>query len=230
MASRTALVTGANRGIGHEVCRQLGRQGLRVVLTGRNAAAAADAARDLAREHIDVHAEVLDVASEESVKACAARLEQRGLLVDVLVNNAAIYPEGNLLDVSSSVINECMAINVFGALWTCRAWMPAMIRGGYGRVVNVTSGYGSFAQGLQGPAVYAVSKAALNALTVRLASEGRGGVKVNAACPGWVRTRMGGSAAPRAVEDGADTIVWLATLPPDGPTGGLFRDRQLISW
>jgi NAD(P)-dependent dehydrogenase (short-subunit alcohol dehydrogenase family) len=96
--------------------------------------------------------------------------------------------------------------------------------------VNVSSGSGSFAEGLEGPAVYAVSKAALNALTVRLASEARGDVKVNAVCPGWVRTRMGGSAAPRSVEEGADTIAWLATLPADGPTGGFFRDRQRIRW
>jgi NAD(P)-dependent dehydrogenase (short-subunit alcohol dehydrogenase family) len=105
-----------------------------------------------------------------------------------------------------------------------------MIERGYGRVVNVSSGAGSFAEGLEGPPAYAVSKAALNALTVRLATETRGDVKVNAACPGWVRTRMGGSGAPRSVEEGADTIVWLATLGPDGPTGGFFRDRQPIEW
>jgi NAD(P)-dependent dehydrogenase (short-subunit alcohol dehydrogenase family) len=226
----TALVTGANRGIGFEVCRQLANQGLRVLLTGRSAPAVSDAASSLAASGLDLHGELLDVASEESVLACAARLDARGEHVDVLVNNAGIYPEGDLLSVASEVLTETMAINFYGALWTSRAWMPAMIRRGYGRIVNVTSGYGSFSEGLAGPPVYAVSKAALNALTVRLAVEAGGDVKVNAACPGWVRTRMGGSAAPRSVEEGADTVVWLATLPADGPSGALFRSRQQVGW
>ena len=105
-----------------------------------------------------------------------------------------------------------------------------MLERGYGRVVNVSSGYGAFAEGLEGPAPYALSKAALNALTLRLAGEVKGDVKVNAACPGWVRTRMGGGGAPRSVEEGADTIVWLATLDRDGPSGGLFRSRTRIAW
>ncbi|HEX9290229.1 MAG TPA: SDR family oxidoreductase [Anaeromyxobacteraceae bacterium] len=230
MSRRTALVTGANRGIGLEVCRQLGRQGMRIILTGRDATAASDAAHGLSKAGLEVFPEVLDVASEESVAACAARLDQRGERVDVLVNNAGIYPDGDLLTMPATVISETMAINFFGALWTSRAWMPGMIRRGYGRIVNVSSGYGSFSEGLAGPAAYAISKAALNALTVRLASEALGDLKVNAACPGWVRTRMGGSAASSSVEEGADTIVWLATLPADGPSGALFRHRQRIAW
>ncbi|MFL5262851.1 MAG: SDR family NAD(P)-dependent oxidoreductase [Anaeromyxobacteraceae bacterium] len=230
MEPRTALITGANRGIGLEVCRQLARQGLRVVLTGRSEAAAAEAVEELRRAGGDVGSEVLDAASEESVTACAARLAARADHVDILVNNAGVYPEGDLLTASSDAVREAMAINFFGALWTARAWMPGMLERGYGRVVNVTSGYGSFSEGLGGPAAYAISKAALNALTVRLSKESRGDVKVNAACPGWVRTRMGGSGAPRSVEEGADTIVWLATLPADGPSGAVFRNRQQIAW
>ena len=226
----TALVTGANRGIGLEVCRQLASQGLRVLLTGRSAPAVPDAVKSLASSGLDLQGEVLDVASQESVLACAARLDARGEHVDVLVNNAGIYPDGDLLSIASEVLTETMAINFYGALWASRAWMPAMIRRGHGRIVNVTSGYGSFSEGLGGPPAYAVSKAALNALTVRLAAEARGNVKVNAACPGWVRTRMGGSTAPRSVEEGADTIVWLATLPADGPSGALFRSRQQVGW
>src|SRR6185369_8514723 len=230
MAPRTALVTGANRGIGLEVCRQLARQGLRVISTGRSEASVAEAVEELRRAGGDAHGEVLDVASEESVTACAARLAARADRVDVLVNNAGVYPEGDLLAASSGAVREAMATNFFGALWTARAWMPGMLERGHGRIVNVTSGYGSFSEGLEGPAAYAISKAALNALTVRLAKESRGDVKVNAACPGWVRTRMGGSGAPRSVEEGADTIVWLATLPPDGPSGAVFRSRQQIAW
>ena len=226
----TALVTGANRGIGLEVCRQLASQGLRVLLTGRSAPAVSDAVKSLASSGRDLQGEVLDVASRESVLACAARLDARGDHVDVLVNNAGIYPDGDLLSIASEVLTETMAINFYGALWASRAWMPAMIRRGHGRIVNVTSGYGSFSEGLGGPPAYAVSKAALNALTVRLAAEARGNVKVNAACPGWVRTRMGGSAAPRSVAEGADTIVWLAMLPADGPSGALFRSRKQIGW
>lgn len=228
--SLTALVTGANRGIGLEVSRQLARRGMHVILTGRSETSVAAAVRDLHDAGLGVHGEVLDVASEKSVTDCAARLQKAGRHVDVLVNNAGVYPEGDLLTAPSDVIAGAMETNFAGALWTARAWMPGMNQRGYGRVVNVTSGYGSFAEGLEGAPAYAISKAALNALTVTLAREGHGDVKVNAACPGWVRTRMGGNSATKSVEEGADTIVWLATLAPDGPSGGLFRERQPVVW
>ncbi len=229
-AFRTALVTGANRGIGFEVCRQLGHLGLRVILTGRDTKAVAGAAARLAREGISVFPEFLDVFSQEAVRECARRLAQTKERVDILINNAGIFPPGKLLRLSAQVIREAMDINFYGALWTAQAFMPDMLRRNYGRVVNVSSGYGSFAEGLEGPAAYSLSKAALNALTVRLAAEARGNVKVNAVCPGWVRTRMGGPGASRGVERGADTIVWLATLPDEGPSGGFFRDRRRIEW
>ena len=230
MPPLTALVTGANRGIGLEVCRQLGRRGIEVVLTGRDADRVAAAAGELRSDGLQVAGEILDVASEASVAACAARLEQDGRRIDVLVNNAGVYPEGDLLTSATRTMTEAMAVNFFGALWTARAWVPGMNRRGYGRVVNVTSGYGSFAEGLEGPAAYAISKAALNALTVRLAQEARGDVKVNAVCPGWVQTRMGGRGAPTSVEEGADSVVWLATLGSDGPSGGMFRERKAVPW
>jgi NAD(P)-dependent dehydrogenase (short-subunit alcohol dehydrogenase family) len=105
-----------------------------------------------------------------------------------------------------------------------------MVRAGYGRVVNVSSGYGSFGEGLEGPAPYSISKVALGALTLKLAQELHGDVKANAVCPGWVRTRMGGPGADLPVEESVDTILWLATLPADGPNGKLFRDKQVIPW
>jgi NAD(P)-dependent dehydrogenase (short-subunit alcohol dehydrogenase family) len=123
-----------------------------------------------------------------------------------------------------------MEINFFGAVRACRAFVPGMIEAGYGRIVNVSSGCGSFSSGLRCDAAYSISKAALNAFTVKLASELNGDVKVNAGNPGWVRTRMGGATAPKSVEEGADTIVWLATLPASGPTGGFFSDRREIAW
>jgi NAD(P)-dependent dehydrogenase (short-subunit alcohol dehydrogenase family) len=226
----TALVTGAATGIGLETCRALARLGYLVVLTARRASEARRAALELRGQSLDVRAETLDVSQEGAAAACAERLRAAGIHVDVLVNNAAIYPPGALLKTSPETLRETCATNLFGAVWTCQAFVPAMIRDGYGRVVNVSSGSGSFAEGLDGPAAYSLSKAALNALTLKLASEVRGDVKVNSVCPGWVRTKMGGANATRSVEEGADTIVWLATLPARGPSGGFFRDRKQIPW
>jgi len=227
---RTALVTGANQGIGYEVCRQLGRQGFRVILTGRDPAQVEKAAAVIASEGIDVIGEVMDVSVQDSVEKCGRRLARAEERVDVLVNNAGVYSAGELLSMPAEALCGSMDTNFWGAFRTARIFIPGMLRRGFGRVVNVSSGYGSFAEGLEGPPAYSVSKAALNALTLRLASEVAGDVKVNAACPGWVRTRMGGPGASLSVEKGADTIVWLATLPKSGPNGGFFRNRKRIKW
>jgi NAD(P)-dependent dehydrogenase (short-subunit alcohol dehydrogenase family) len=227
---RTALITGANRGIGLEVARQLGAQGLRVVLTGRDASSVETAAQSLQASHVDARAEVLDLAREADAASCAERLQRAGVHVDILVNNGAVYPPGSVLEATREDWRSAIDINFFGALWCCRAFLPAMQRAGYGRVVNVSSDCGSFEQGLPGPAPYSVAKAALNALTLKLGSEVRGDVKVNAVHPGWVRTRMGGRGASRSVEKGAETVVWLATLPSNGPNGGYFFDREPVPW
>ena len=227
---RTAVVTGGNRGIGFEVCRELAVGGRRVILTARDPEAGEKAAEALRREGLDVRFEEMDVASDRSVAAGADRLAKARMKIDVLVNNAAIYPSENLLDRASDVLRTTMEIDFFGASRTCRAFVPGMLARGYGRIVNVSSGSGSFAEGLPGPPAYSVAKAALNAFTVKLAQELSGDVKVNSVCPGWVRTRMGGRNATRSVEKGADTIVWLATLPARGPNGGFFRDRRRIAW
>ncbi len=228
---RTALVTGANRGIGLEVCRQLGRRGLRIILTARDPERGRRATARLIAEALDVRFEAMDVSDRAAVVSCAERLRQDDIHVDVLVNNAGEYPTGPVLKTAPEVFRRTLYTNFFGAVWTCQAFVPAMVRAGYGRVVNVSSGYGAFAEDLEGPAAaYSVSKAALNALTLKLASEVGGDVKVNAACPGWVRSRMGGPGATVSIEDGADTIVWLATLPAGGPSGGFFRRRRRIAW
>ena len=172
----------------------------------------------------------LDVSSQESIMACAMELSRRGIDIDVLVNNAAVCPDGGVLDIEDETIEMALRTNLAGPFWLARAFVPAMVRAGYGRVVNVSSGWGSFAGQLGGPVGYSVTKAALNALTVKLAQEVSGDLKVNAVCPGWVRTRMGGPGATRTVEKGAETILWLATLNADGPTGGFFRDKQSIPW
>lgn len=225
----TALVTGANRGIGLEACRQLARSGLRVVLTARDPDRGADTAEALRNEGLDVSFEELDVTDGGSVEACARRLSDAGIEVDVLVNNAGVYPTEGVFSISEETFERALEINTVGPFRTCRTFVPAMVRRGYGRVVNVSSGGGSFGEGI-GPVAYGASKAAQNALTVKVAEAVRGDVKVNAMCPGWVRTEMGGSGAPRSLVQAADTLVWLATLPTDGPNGGFFRDRKPIPW
>ena len=227
---RVALVTGGNRGIGLEACRQLAQKGLKAVLCARDIELGSAAAKDLQNEGLDVIFEQMDVADEESVRDCAGRLEGTGIHIDVLVNNAAIYPQQSLLSIESEVIRETVDANFLGAFWTSKAFVPAMLARGYGRIVNLSSGYGSFGEGLHGPPAYSITKASLNALTVKLAAEVSGDVKVNSMCPGWVRTRMGGPSATRSVEESVDTLIWLATLPENGPNGGFFRDRKRIPW
>jgi len=166
-AARTALVTGGNRGIGFEACRQLARMGPRVVLTARDPARGEEAARGLRDEDLDVRFEQMDVSDGESVEACARRLAGAGIEIDVLVNNAGVYPTEGVFQVSEETFRGALEINTVGPFLTCKAFVPGMVRRGYGRVVNVSSGGGSFGEGL-GPAAYAVSKAALNALTVKV--------------------------------------------------------------
>ena len=223
---RTALVTGAADGIGLEVCRELARRDYRVILTARTLERATGAAETLEG---DVHPAALDVTDP----LAAGRIAEP---VDVLVNNAALYPphrdEGGVLDAPDEEWRSLIETNFLGALWTARAFVPGMIARGYGRVVNVSSDYGSFGLGLKGPASYSVSKAGLNALTFKLAEDCKQAkdVKVNAVHPGWVRTKMGGTNATRSIADGAKEILRLATLPADGPTGRYFHDGKEYPW
>jgi NAD(P)-dependent dehydrogenase (short-subunit alcohol dehydrogenase family) len=153
--------------------------------------------------------------------------------VDVLVNNAAVLLSENdeVLSIPSDAYRRTFETNVFGAIEVCRAFVPQMARAGYGRIVNVSSGAGQLATMSAYAPAYSMSKAALNAFTRILAHTYRAsGVLVNAVDPGWVRTDMGGPSAPRSPQEGAETIVWLATLPDSGPTGGFFHDRRAIDW
>lgn len=230
--AKIVLVTGANRGIGLEVCRQLASQGLRVILTARDPERGEEAARRLAREGGDVTFCPLDVTDPAAVDAAQAFVAQQFGRLDVLVNNAALYPDEavSLFDIPLPTVEETLAVNLFGPLRLSQAFVPEMRRRGYGRVVNVSSSSGQLSTMGGGAGAYAISKAALNALTRIIAAEAGGQVKVNAVDPGWVRTEMGGPGAPRSVAQGADTIVWLATLPDSGPSGGFFRDRRPMDW
>lgn len=230
MTMRRALVTGGNRGIGLQTCRDLGATGMKILLGARDRMLGESAAAGLRADGLDVTAVTLDVADLASIARLAQGLENDRIDVDVLINNAGVIASGDLLEGTSEQVTEAIDVNLLGPWRMARAFMPMMAARSWGRVVNVSSDWGSFASGLEGPAAYAISKAALNALTVRLAREAGAGVKVNAMCPGWVRTRMGGQSAPRTPAEGADTVVWLASLHDDGPTGGFFRDRKPALW
>jgi len=231
--THVALVTGANRGLGLEIARQLLARGLRVVLTGRDETATRRALEALGAAGKNALAVRLDVTDPASIAAARRTAEGRLGPVDVVVNNAAVLLHKNvdLLSIPRDAFRATFDTNVFGAIEVCRVFVPPMAARGYGRVVNVSSGVGQFASLSTYAPAYSISKTALNAFTRVLAATYHGqGVLVNGVDPGWVRTDMGGKSAPRSVEQGAETAVWLATLPEDGPTGGFFRDRRAIPW
>ena len=230
MESRTALVTGGNRGIGLEVCAQLAQRGLVVLLGSRDIRNGEQATTELKKQRLVVYPITIDVADPRSIDRCLDFLVREGVAIDVLINNAGVYPPGNVLKSTEDAFRETMEAHYYGPLRMCRALVPGMQKRKYGRIVNVSSGSGSFGEGLEGPAAYCISKATMNAFTVKLAQCAGPHVKVNTLCPGWVRTRMGGATATRGVKKGAETIIWLATLPDDGPTGGYFRDKKPIPW
>jgi len=225
------VVTGANRGIGLEVCRQLAGLGYAVVLGSRDLRKGRRAAARLG-DAPNVTPCQLDVADDDSVRAAARWVAERFGRCDALVNNAAIhYDSGNLAERADLVVvHEAMETNLFGAWRTTLALLPLLRRSGRGRIVNVSSEGGSLAGMGAGTPAYHVTKAALNALTRTLAAELRSaGILVNAVCPGWTATDMGGPAG-RPVADGAASVVWGVTLPDDGPTGGFFRDGRPLRW
>ncbi len=230
---RLGLVTGANRGIGFEICRQLAGRGIRVLLTARDERRGRQAATRLTRDGLDVQFRQLDVTDEDSVRRLVGVVEAEFGGIDILVNNAGVYPDEGVpgLTIDLDTVRRTLEVNAYGPLRLCQALVPLMRRRRYGRIVNVSSGAGSLTEMGGGTLAYRVSKVSLNAITRILADEVRGsGILINAMCPGWVRTEMGGLHAPRSVEDGADTAIFLATLPDTGPTGGFFRDRKPIPW
>ncbi len=217
---RRALVTGGNRGIGYAIAAGLREAGLEVVIGARVAGEGRAAARALGLRWVH-----LDLEVPERFQAALADAGE----IDVLVNNAGILEKVPLFGAHDNFARS-MQVMVAAPYELMRLVLPGMERRGYGRIVNVSSGWGSFAEGLGGGGAYGAAKAALNALTVRAADAAEGDVKINAMCPGWVKTRMGGPNATRTPEEAADTAIWLATLPRGGPTGGFFRRRKRIAW
>jgi NAD(P)-dependent dehydrogenase (short-subunit alcohol dehydrogenase family) len=227
---RIVLVSGGNRGIGLEVCRQLAERGYTVVMGSRDEEKGRVATEGL---EWNVIPQQLDVADAGSVDRMAAFIEEEFGRLDTLVNNAGISNDEGQRGVDADLdrVKESLEANLFGAWRLCEIAIPLMRRNDYGRIVNVSTGLAALEDMGGGSPGYRVSKTALNALTRILASELRGdGILVNAVNPGWVQTDMGGYGATRSVEEGAEALVWAATLPNSGPTGGFFQDRRPVPW
>ena len=238
MDARVAVVTGSSRGIGREICRQLARLGNQVVLTSRDIAKGETACREL---NAGLDAAVprisycrLDVTNRDDIEALAADVAAQFGRLDILVNNAGIMsdPKGSrALSSELQTYRDTFETNVLAPLALIQALLPLMKKRNYGRIVNVSSGLGQLSEMASGTPAYRMSKTALNALTRIVAAETRGtNILVNSMSPGWVKSDMGGPYAPRTLEQGADTAVWLATLPDGGPSGGFFYDRAPIAW
>jgi len=234
MTARIAVVTGASRGIGFEICRQLARLGINVVLTARDPGRGNKAVATLQPQGLNVIFHALDVADPEQIHALADYLARTHGRCDILVNNAGILIDkrgAGVLELQVETLRATLETNFYAPLQMSQALVPLMRKHRYGRIVNLSSGLGQLESMGDGTPAYRASKAALNALTLMLAAATKGsGILVNSMCPGWVRTDMGGASATRSVEKGAETAVWLATLPDNGPTGGFFRDRKAIAW
>lgn len=229
---KTALVTGANKGIGREVARQLAVKGFHVFVGARNHEAGLKAADDIAKESGKVTFLKIDVADNSSVAAAASEFSKISDRLDVLVNNAGIIVDGDdaILKITDEVLRKTLETNTLGALRLTRAFVPLLAKSKAPRVINVSSGGGQLTGGADGwsPA-YCISKTALNGITSQLAAA-LPKFAINSVCPGWVRTDMGGRGATRSVEEGADTIVWLASDAPQELTGKFLRDRKEIPW
>lgn len=235
--TRVALVTGANRGIGLETAAALARRGVLTVIGSRSVERGQAAVQSLEREGLTLPVVALDVTDEASVRAAVA--ETLGLFqrIDILINNAGVMLDGvasgagTIATMTPQVMAATFDVNLHGPLRMLKAVLPIMRDQSYGRIVNVSSSLGQLAEMGAGHPAYRMSKTAQNALTRTAAAEiGQGPIKINAVCPGWVKTDMGGPDAPRSIAEGAETIVWAACLPEDGPTGGFFRDKAPIAW
>ncbi|RKZ82777.1 MAG: short-chain dehydrogenase [Candidatus Parabeggiatoa sp. nov. 1] len=233
MKQKISVVTGASQGIGFEICRQLAQKGITVVLTARNLKKGETAVQKLQKEGLHVSFYPLDVTKQDDIQSLVTHVKEKFGRVDILVNNAGVHlnPTESALTVALDIVKRSMEADVYGHLLLCQKIIPLMRQHHYGRIVNMSSKAGQLATMGAKKLGYKMSKAALNVLTAVLADEVKGNnILINSMTPGWVRTEMGGSEAPRSIEEGADTAIWLATLPDDGPTGGFFYEHQPIPW
>lgn len=233
MSKKVALVTGANKGIGLEICRQLAKQDFKVILTSRDEARGKKACEELKALDLDIDFHQLEVSDETSVTKAFNYVNETYGRLDVLVNNAGIlkHHDQDVFEVPLDEIKEVVETNFYGALLVTQKFVPLMKKNNYGRIINVSSGMGQLNDMGGGYYGYRISKVSLNAITKIIASELKGtNILINTICPGWVKTDMGGSSATRSVEKGADTAIWLANLADNGPSGKFFRDRKEIPW
>ena len=238
---RIALITGANKGIGFEISRQLADRNIKILVGARDGEKGINARNKLREDRCDAHYIDIDVRNPSSIKSSIQYIETRFKRLDILVNNAGILIDSqmNYLELDLDTLNQTLVTNAFGPMILGQASVPLMKRNNFGRIVNMSSTLGSLTDmanpesdyaGVLAPA-YRLSKTLLNGITILLANKVRGtNILVNSTCPGWVRTDMGGNEAPLSPAQGAETAVWLATLPDDGPTGGFFREKQSIGW
>ncbi len=236
MNKKVALITGAYKGLGLEIARQLGQQGNIVLLGARSIAKAEEAAAELRKEQMEARGVELDVTDSDQIRSVADLIKQDYGRLDILVNNAGVYLDhlGNTLE----VMRDSFEVNVFGPQALSEELLPLLKASPAGRIVNQSSILGSLGTllsndmfGSRSAPAYTTSKAAMNAWTAQLSIRLRDtNVKVNACHPGWVKTDMGGEGAPMEVSEGAETAVWLATLPADGPTGGFYHKQETLPW
>jgi NAD(P)-dependent dehydrogenase (short-subunit alcohol dehydrogenase family) len=230
---QVALVTGGNRGIGYELVKQLALNGFKVILASRDPGMGNEAVQKLKELNLDVPCVKLDVANQESIHQAAVAINEKYGRVDVLINNAGVYLDENekLLVMDPCILEKTMATNFFGVYHVIRSFIPLMEKHGFGRIINVSSEYGEMSEmSYPGVGAYKLSKFALNGLTRLVAAEIKEDIKINAVDPGWVSSDMGGPSAPRTPKQAAESILWLATIGPEGPSGGFFKDGKQIPW
>jgi NAD(P)-dependent dehydrogenase (short-subunit alcohol dehydrogenase family) len=230
---QVALVTGGNRGIGYELVKQLALKGFKVILASRDPEMGHKAVQKLLDSNLDVSFVEMDVDNQESIRQAAITINEKYGRLDVLINNAGVYLDKNetILNMEPSILEGTMATNFFGAYHVIRSFIQLMEKQGYGRIINVSSEYGAMSDmSYPGVGAYKLSKFALNGLTRLVAAEINGDIKINAVDPGWVSSDMGGPSAPRTPKQAAHSILWLATIGPEGPNGGFFRDGKQIDW
>jgi NAD(P)-dependent dehydrogenase (short-subunit alcohol dehydrogenase family) len=237
---KVAIVTGANRGIGFEIVRQLAKLDILTVLTSRDEAKGQKACQKLEQDELPVRYHQLDVDHAASVQKFAAFIGREFGRCDILVNNAGIFPDSSdagshrwpsIFETKIDTIRRAMETNVYGPILLCQAIVPLMKKNRYGRIVNMSSGMGQLSEMNGHCPGYRISKTSINAVTRILADELKEvNILVNSVCPGWVKTDMGGPGATRSVEQGADTAIYLATLPDGGSSGKFFRDRKVFAW